>query len=352
MNTDLQEHKPALAGELVNWMHAITDQRIGAEAFENAKRNSAHKHLGKSIVELPEAMKDTADHAIIIAAGPSIKRQDTAKRLLDANYQGTIIATDSSLYYLLRHDIVPDLVVTLDPHHSRIVRWFGDPELSHEKIEADDYFSRQDMDEKFANELVANAEIIELLAHYGPRIKLALSTSASPAVVGRAQDTGMQIFWWNPMLDEPDNTDSYSIQMARMNGFPLVNAGGNVGAGSWMIADAILEKKTIALTGMDYSYYDGTPYYRTQYYDAAVDIFGAHKLDDFFIRVFNPFTQTWFFTDPAYKWYQQVFLEMLQDQDAQTLNCTEGGILFGDELPFIPLQEFFDKVNNGQSIIC
>ena len=47
-----------------------------------------------------------------------------------------------------------------------------------------------------------------------------------------------------------------------------------------------------------------------------------------------------FYTDPAYLWYCQSFLELAKDADCETYNCTEGGILFGDNIKFVPLAEF------------
>ena len=41
-----------------------------------------------------------------------------------------------------------------------------------------------------------------------------------------------------------------------------------------MMAGEVLQKQHVALVGMDMSYYDGTPYRNTQYYDVAVKIFG------------------------------------------------------------------------------
>ena len=47
-----------------------------------------------------------------------------------------LIACDGALYYLLNKKIIPDLVVTLDPHPSRIVRWFGDKTLNLKTIQS------------------------------------------------------------------------------------------------------------------------------------------------------------------------------------------------------------------------
>jgi len=205
----------------------------------------------------------------------------------------------------LLNGIIPDLVVTLDPHVTRIVRWFGDPALSESTLADDDYFRRQEQDDAFASEMRANEEILGLLEKHGPRIKIALASSASDAVVSRVMECGMDVYWWNPMLDDPDEPGSVTAGLMAENGWPCVNAGGNVGTAAWMMATEVLEKPTVALTGMDFGYYDA-----------------------------------WFFTDPAYFWYRESFLELVVDSDSKTINCTEGGILFGPGIDVGPLADF------------
>ena len=280
------------------------------------------------------------DSAVVVAAGPSVKRLDPVSVLKRHAYKGAVIATESSLSYCLRNGIVPDLTITLDPHATRIVRWFGDPHLDEHKLKADDYFARQDMDEAFANELKANQEILGLLNEHGHKIRIALSTSASAAVVDRVLESNMQIYWWNPMWDDPDAAGSVTADLQRLNGMPAVNAGGNVGAAAWMMADAVLGKAHVALTGMDFSYYADTPYRNTQYYREAVALVGEENLDSVFMHIHNPHVDRWFYTDPAYMWYREAFLDMVQDADCVTHNCTGGGILFGDGLVFQPLETF------------
>jgi hypothetical protein len=167
-----------------------------------------------------------------------------------------------------------------------------------------------------------------------------LSTSSSEAVVHRAIDTGMEIYWWNPIYDDPDLPDSETEKLFKMNGLPCLNAGGNVGSACWMMADSVLEKRHVALTGVDFSYYDGTPYKNTQYYNDAVELVGEDQLDTIYMRVFNPHLKKWFYTDPAYMWYRNVFLEMAADSSCVTYNCTEGGILFGEKIQFVPFNDF------------
>jgi hypothetical protein len=335
-----------LALALVENMPQITLNRIGDEGINNAHKNLKHLGKGCSLKELRNVPLGEGDQAVIIAAGPSLHKTNVARNLKSSGYKGAIVVPDSSMLYCLRNGIVPDLVVTVDPHAKRIVRWFGDTSLTKADLAADDYFSRQDMDPAFADQLRANDEVIGLLGKYGKKIRIALSTSSSEAVVKRAIDTGMEIYWWNPMYDDPDLPDSETLKLHRLNGLPCLNAGGNVGSSCWMIADAVLNKRHVALTGMDFSYYDETPYKNTQYYYEAVDLVGKENLDAIFIRIFNPHLKKWFYTDPAYYWYRQIFLEMVASADCLTYNCTEGGILFGDDITFIPFTDFLENSNS------
>ena len=341
--TNVKEKNGELAWKLLGHMEKMTQERFGAMWLENAERNLGFLNKGHSLSELRNARLKIADHAVVIAAGPSLKRKNPAAAILKNNYNGTIIASESAMSYCLRNGLVPDLVVTLDPHATRVVRWFGDPLLDEQKLAADDYFARQDQDDAFADEIRANQEILTMLNEHGSKIKIALSTSTSIAVVDRVLETGMEIFWWNPMLDDPDLPGSITAKLQDMNGLPCVNAGGNVGTASWMMADAVLGMKHIALTGVDFSYYEGTPYLNTQYYKEAIALVGEANLDSLYVRFENPHVGASFFTDPAYLWYREVFLDMVEDSDAKTYNCTEGGILFGEGIESISFQAFLNR---------
>ena len=91
---------------------------------------------------------------------------------------------------------------------------------------------------------------------------------------------------------------------------------------------------------MDFSYYADTPYNATQYYHEIVALVGLDGLEQMFMKLHNPHTDTWFYSDPAYMWYREAFLDMAADADCETYNCTGGGILFGDSINFLPLSEF------------
>jgi hypothetical protein len=331
-----------LGMKFVAQMDRLTLEKIGSEGLANAARNRSAMHLGKSIAELRGAPVGQGDSAIIIAAGPSIARRNPMSAIKSSGYKGAIIATDSALYYCLRNGVVPDLVVTVDPQEG-LIRWFGQPDLDEQELAKDDYWRRQDMDFAFADEMTTNREIMALLKQYGPRIKIALATCASKSLVDRVLQIGMQVYWWNPMFDDPDLPNSNTAALIEANGMPCINAGGNVGTSCYMMAHAVLEKRHVALTGVDFAYYPETPYFNTQYYRDLLDIVGEENLDSAYIRVFNPDLKKEFYTDPAYYWFREVFLELAADADCTTYNCTEGGILFGENIRSQPLQEFLEK---------
>ncbi len=335
-----------LALALQPHMTELTDQRHAPAAIANAERNLRHLGAGRSIVELRGATFGKTDRAIVIAAGPSMHRASPFPALKAGAYDGAVIATDSAILRCLRHGVIPDLVVTLDPHDPSIVRWFGDPALDAAALE-DDYFRRQDMDDMFRDEIRTNCELIDLLAQHGPQMRIALATSAGERVVRRAIDCGMQIYWFNPMIDDPDLPDSRSRRLFEANGLPLINCAGNVGTACWMIADAVLGCGHVAVTGMDFSYYADTPYLNTQYYREAVDLVGVDNLDALYVRIFNPHVGLWFYTDPAYLWFRDVFLELAADADCVTYNCTGGGILFGDPVEVATVEDFIVRSRPG-----
>jgi hypothetical protein len=235
---------------------------------------------------------------------------------------------------------VPHVVVSVDPHPERIVRWFGDPGLI--EVPIDDYFRRQEVEPiDRDNELSANRALVDLVDVHGPKIKVAAATSAAPTVVERCRQARMELYWWNPMYDDYDKPGSHSRRLWEMNGLPCLNGGGNVGTAAWVLTHAVLGKRRIALVGIDLGYAPGTPYEKTQYHPELLELLGD-RYREAFIHTENPVTREVWFSDPTYHWFREVFLEMARDADGQTFNCTEGGLLFGDGVTTVPLETFLE----------
>jgi hypothetical protein len=303
--------------------------------LENACKNVPY--IKRTIAELKPAGED---FAVVFSAGPSLHRCNPASVLVKNGRKGTVIATDGALGNCLRNGLVPDYVVSVDPDATRIVRWYGDPDLESRGSE-DDYFRRQDLDEELrVDELAKNRALMKLVNEHAPRIKALLSTSISQSVTRRCVDAGFDIYWWNPLYDDARDPNSYSARVRTLTGAPCLVTGGNTGAAAWVLAHAVLGFRKIALVGMDLSYAPGTELQRTQYWDQLVPLFGEERVRHAYIEVHNPHLgQTWF-TDPVYYWYREVFLQLARQADCETVNCSEGGILFGDSLQFQPFAEF------------
>lgn len=326
-----------LASQLVKQMPELTSRKVASHSLANAKLNQIY--IEKTVKDLAQQDRESASpSAIVIGAGPSLHIHNHIQEVLKAEYDGSIICADGALGHCLRNGLAPDYVVTVDSHPSRIVRWFGDPDLKADA--SDDYFRRQDLDPYIGiDEMERNRELIAAVNKYGPRIKAIVCTSVAPNVTKRCLDAGMDIYWWNPMFDDFADSNGLTQQVYKMNKVPCMTTGGNCGSSAWVFAQAILGKREVALTGMDFSYAPGTPLQKTQHYNDIVELFGE-RAPEAYISVHNPYLdQTWF-TDPPYYWYRQNLLQMVQEADCTTFNCTEGGILFGEGIEFISLADF------------
>jgi hypothetical protein len=340
-----------LGTDLARTLPGITLEKVAQVSLDRARENLPYS--SRSILDLrPSLSQAKLESAIVICAGPSLHRRDVAQQIKDSDYTGLLIATESAMAYCLRNDLVPDVVVTVDPHAKRIVRWFGDLDLTQKDLDDDDYYRRQDLDPGLRkNEIIVNEELLSLVDKHGAKIKIAIATCASDAVVKRAIESGMEPFWWNPYLDDFDNSGSLTRELFSLNRLPCLNAGGNVGTACWVIGHSILGIPEIALTGMDLSYYDDTDYSETQYYYELLDLVGEENLDEVFSHIENPYLGRTWFTDPTYYWYRDIFLEMAPDAPCRTLNCTEGGILFGEGVEFVPLNDFLVTHSNTPELV-
>lgn len=306
----------------------------------NAEKN--RPFFGKTLADL-EGSRD-GGAAIVIVGGPSLHRKNSVARIRDLGFKGDLIVADGSLGHCLRYGVVPQYVVTVDAHPYRIVRWFGDTEL--ETRPEDDYFTRQDLDPAhWQNERKCNQELIDLVNCHGPRIKAIIATSVDPCVTRRCVESGMDLYWWNPMYDDYEIADSLTGRLVKANGIPCMVTGGNVGTSAWIFAHAILKHRHIALVGMDLGYAPGTPLRNTQYFTEIQELF-KDRVEEAYIPIHNPHLNETWFTDPTYYWYRKVFLDLAKEADCTTYNCTEGGTLFGDDVPFIPLEHFIREFGN------
>ncbi len=325
-------------------------KRLAAELGEATLRKTAEIGLRQAEANLPYIERTIADldlssvdrrAAVAIAAGPSLHRTNTAPRIVASGFRGAVVATDGSLGYCLRNGLVPDFVVSLDPHPTRVIRWFGDPALASRPD--DDYFRRQDLDPHLSTEeAIRNRELLDLIDRHGKNMRAILCTSVAPELTRRVLDTGMTIYWWNPIFDDFEDPKSYTRRVFDLTKVPCMVAGGNCGTAAWVFAGSVLKIKHVAVVGLDLSYHPDLPLENTQYYTELRELFGD-AFGKAFIRVRNPYLRQTWYTDPTYWWYRQGFLSLAKRAPFNTYNCTEGGIVFGEPVRWCTWEDFVKK---------
>lgn len=319
--------------------------RIGYEKhfstiIENSISNK--KHIEKSIRDIDISYKNR-DSALVISAGPSLHKNNILERIKNSDYKGIIVAVDGSYIKCLQNGVVPDFVLTLDPHPTRMVRWFGDPDFE-KNMEGDDFFDRQDLNIEFRNNSQQkNRSNINLVDEHASESKLVICSTAPKNIVSRCLSADFDSYWWAPLVDNPYREGSVTRTVCEATGLPAMNTGGNVGSAAWVFAQTQLKAKNIAVVGMDLGYYSDTPIEKTQtYYELK-----SHLNDDDFKNAFrqfkSPISGEDFYVDPTYAWYCQNLLDMIKANGAKLYNCSGGGVLFGDGVECISIEDFISK---------
>jgi len=323
-----------------------TNESLKKEILKNINRNI--KYLSKKKFFSVQDIRNVrfgkkTNIGLIVGGGPSLRKNNFIPLIKKYKKNFVIISTDGSLYYLLENKIIPDLVITLDPHKNRIVRWFGDSKLKINSKPKDDYFRRQDIDVKFRDEINTNNKIIKILNKNGNKLNIAACTSSSSKVVERLKNIKAKIFWWHPFLDEPNKKNSITKKIYKKLKIPIINSFGNVGSAAWIFAESVLGLKKIVLLGIDCSYYIDTPLNQTQYYDVIKKSFGIKNLKKFYKKIYNPKLKRYFYTDYIYYWYKKIFLDIVKLSKSKTYNCSNGGILYEKPLKIMKFNKFIEK---------
>jgi len=266
----------------------------------------------------------TKNSAIVIGAGPSIKKHDHLKLLANSNYNGLIICTDRALKSALESGITPEkfpkfFVVSIDP--AKIISTFY------------------------------NHEIIK---KYSLKINGIFTSVIHPLTTKIAREHGIKIHWLHALIDYDEGEKSFNKLSALMtraktheNGLPAIQTGGNVGTSCWFIAWKILKCSKITLIGINHSWDD----------DDSWDSILSHckiskdidkKSDVFkkiFPRIYNPFFNCHCILDPIFQFYSEALKEFIarSPEWVNTINATEGGCIFGERITCMKFEDFLNK---------
>jgi hypothetical protein len=302
--------------------------------INHAKSNTTY--VQKTLKDLDLSLYPN-ECALVISAGPGLHKFNSIQRIKDAGIKASIVATDGSYIHCLKKGIIPEFVLSLDPHPKRIVRWFGDPCF-------------EDLDVEFRkNTLLQNQQHIELVNEHASKSKLLLCSSAPASVTERVVAAGFDIYWWNPIVDDPRDPKGLTRQLYSILKAPCMNTGGTVGTAAWVFAQEYLKARRVGVVGMDLGYHEDTPKNMTQTYYELIQHVGEEHLEECFKEFVFPMSNKRYYTDPTYYWYRKNILELVERCGDPLYNCTEGGTLYGDGVVCMGLDQFLKESKNGES---
>ena len=304
--------------------------------LENSRRNMKFQRIREPTIR--DVRPVNGAKVLVISAGPSLYRHKMLARLKAKRPTFCLVTIDGAYVQCLRAGIIPDFVMTLDPHPTRIVRWFGDPHFAVNSA-GDDYFARQDLDEHFrADAAKRNAENFGLVNAF-QYVSLVICSTSPINVVLRT--SGMPRYWFAPLVDNPALPGSLTREIAEITGLPSLNTGGTVGTAAIMFAHCILKAQDIAVIGMDLAYPAAMPLERTQSWNMLK---ARRDVADLYPKVQHP---QWgeCFTDPTYHWYKQNLLALLKSGGFGITNCTGDGALYGPHVECMGLEQWLQSAN-------
>lgn len=315
----------------VNPIARATYQKFLPLWLRNAARNLPHALDGQSTLDLvpAEARSNAASlgPAIVLGAGPSIHTQSHIAMIRDSGYRGVLVASDRILSSCLRESLVPEYVISVDAGRE-IADFYTDP----------------------------------LIKKQGSKIRAVLGITVDPEVTNRCNEAGMEIYWWIPVIDDyRDRASATNVLRLMTNserhpvGLPCMVTGGNTGASAWVFTFSILHRSPVALVGLDLGYdasIEESQYYNELLARASGDASMVKFMLDKY-KVYNPHLHRTYVTDPVFAWYRENLLQMArqvpiwEDGPVKTINCTEGGTVFGPGIEVMPLSQFLTTHKTG-----
>lgn len=283
---------------------------------------------GQTIRELVPHNPETFPQgpALVLGRGPSIFTHSHLDLLEGLSDEIFLTASDGILPDMLEHDIIPDLVVTVDGSEA-LLRYYDTP----------------------------------IVRKYADKLKVAMVTQAHPKVVQTVRDAGIDLYWWLPMGDLPTGPESITAQEIYMTcseknptGVPSQEAGGNAGSAAWVMTWALLRRSPIGLVGFDFGYPEGTDITQTYYYSTFLKymdrdpLVSALKAESLYELVHHPIFKTTALVDPVFQGYREAFYRMLErcPSSVEVWNCTEGGCLWHDRLKCTRLVDFLENLKS------
>ena len=301
-----------------DWIQKNTAEMIDLWMY-NFARNIPDFLNGNSVKQLSvfnNGKKSIKNHrpnssAVVIGAGPSVRNNNHLELLSKSHYKGVIVCTDRMLIPCLKNGITPKkfpkfYVLTMEPKDVTL-KLYNDP----------------------------------IVKKYYKGIITVLSTCTEHETVEVIKKNNLEIFWFHPLIDDYRKPGSINKIMNLMSksksnptGLPGLQTGGNVGCFSWIFSWVILGCSPISLIGLDLGHNANTPLKKTRHYNEYLRIFKNNKSEasKYFKIIKNTDLRIEVLSDPVFDFYREAFLDLVKRSPkwVKTINCTEGGSLFGN----------------------
>ena len=268
---------------------------------------------GKSIKQLVDTEKDKA--SVIVGAGPSIYKHKHIEMLKESNFKGIVCSSDKMLIPLLKNDVIPNYVISIDAHSQLIPAFYKHP----------------------------------LVKKNADKIKVVIGTFVSPNLTKLLRKLGLDTYWFSATGER--RMILLTVSEHNPNGLLSLRSTGNTGALSWVFSWSILKCNPTCWIGMDMGYPEGTNLEDTPYYSGILNTpdktVSALAASPKYEVIYNPAFKCYAKVDPVFKGYRTELLRAIENDlpsDIIVYNCTEGGTLFGKKIKCVPFKEFLRLV--------
>ena len=294
--------------------------------------NDIWKDDSAKILEPNQNDTQNENSAIVLGAGPAIKKFKHLEILSKSQYNGSIICTDRILAAALKAGVTPDkfpkfYVATIDTF--------------------DDTWTVYDDD---------------IIQEYGNKINGIFSTLTHPKAITLARQKKIKIHWVHPLFDYSEGQKSFNNISALMTrsknqskGLPAIQTGGNVGTSCWFIGWQILKCSTICLIGINHGWEEedpielilthGNSQYKWQQHKVPTIDTKSILFKKLFPKIYNPEFKTYCILDPVFRYYGNALKEFISRSPKwlNTINSTESGSIFGERITCSKFTEFLSK---------
>lgn len=275
--------------------------------FDNLAKNIDEIRNGLNFKTLTEGVLLPRNKpALVLGAGPSIKKYNQLQKISRSDFSGIIIACDRILKDCLDNEIEPHIVVSVDG--------------TEKTAEFYKNINRNDS---------------------SPFPVACVNVFIHPTTLKRIKQLRLQTYWYVSPLDNPFEGKSitrivYWMTKEKM----IIPTLGNVGAMCWNIS-LLLGCNPIALVGLDFGYPPETKLEDTQYYKAYKKLaeMNNQPIERFYRKIKNPLGNE---VLVGLNWdvYRHIFTEFAKKTRVKTYNVSPISSLYSKDITYIPLTKF------------